>query len=82
MFGAIFRDVATAIGGLSHQGWGFVARSVTTHFLPFLCWAARLVEYAIATACLSGLPALTSVATFFLKAFSDLDLTRGIITPF
>jgi hypothetical protein len=43
--------------------------------------AARLVLYAIATACLTGFPAFTSVAMFFLKAFSDFDLIKGMIFP-
>jgi hypothetical protein len=44
---------------------------------PFLA-AARFTEYAIATACLTGLPALTSALMFLRMAFLDDDLTNGI----
>jgi hypothetical protein len=40
--------------------------------------AARFVEYAMATACFGGLPALISAATFLRKAFLLVDLTNGI----
>ena len=43
--------------------------------------AARLVAYAIATACLTGLPLLTSVRMFCLKAFSDFDFISGMLLP-
>jgi hypothetical protein len=40
--------------------------------------ASRCTEYAIAAACLGGLPALISVAIFFDKASLDFDLIKGI----
>jgi len=40
-----------------------------THFFA----AARLVAYAIATACLTGLPAFTSVLMFSLNALGEAD---------
>jgi len=43
--------------------------------------AARLVAYAVATACFTGLPLLTSARMFCLNAFSDFDLTSGILLP-
>jgi hypothetical protein len=43
--------------------------------------AARLVAYAMATACFTGLPLLTSARMFCLNAFSDFDLTSGILLP-
>jgi hypothetical protein len=46
--------------------------------LPF-AGAARLTAYAIATACLTGLPDFTSALTFSRNAFSDFYLTNGII---
>jgi hypothetical protein len=45
--------------------------------LPFL-EAARLTEYAIATACFCGLPAFISALMFLRMAFLDDDLTNGI----
>jgi hypothetical protein len=51
------------------------------HFLLFGAGAARLTEYAIATACLTGLPLLTSAATFLRNAAGDFDLTSGILRP-
>ena len=42
--------------------------------------AARFSLYAIATACLTGLPAFTSALMLCLKAFSDLDLIKGIFS--
>ena len=46
------------------------------HYLRFrfLLPAARFSEYAIATACFTGFPALTSARTFERKA--DLDVLR------
>jgi hypothetical protein len=40
--------------------------------------AARLTEYAMATACLTGFPAFTSVRMFLLNAGFDVDLVNGI----
>jgi len=52
------------------------------HFLPFgVGLAARFSEYAIATACLIGFPALTSAFTLARKAAKDLDFTSGILLP-
>jgi hypothetical protein len=42
--------------------------------------AARLVAYAIATACLTGLPALTSARTLERKASLLVDFLSGMIT--
>ena len=47
--------------------------------MPALGVAARLVAYAIATACLTGLPAATSALMFLRKASLLADLTRGIV---
>jgi hypothetical protein len=46
--------------------------SVESGFTHFFA-AARLVAYAIATACLTGLPAFTSVFTFSLNALGEAD---------
>ena len=40
--------------------------------------AARFTEYAMATACFTGLPALTSARTLLLKAFSLVDFFNGM----
>jgi len=47
--------------------------------MPPLAAAARLVAYAMATACLTGLPAATSALMFLRKASLLEDLTRGIV---
>jgi hypothetical protein len=54
------------------------------HFLLFGAgfWASRLTEYAMATACLTGLPDATSAFTFARNAFLLGDLTSGITSPF
>jgi len=50
------------------------------HFIfPFLLAAALLVEYAIATACLGGLPAAISFLTFSVNAFLLVDFFNGIM---
>jgi len=41
--------------------------------------ASRFSEYAIATACFTGLPAATSVLMFFLNASGLVDLISGMI---
>ena len=46
------------------------------YFLPFADF--RFTLYAIATACLTGLPAFTSAPTFFRNADLLDDFTRGI----
>ena len=53
------------------------------HFLLFGAgfWASRLTEYAMATACLTGLPDATSAFTFARNAFLLGDLTSGIYAP-
>lgn len=51
------------------------------HYLcPILCGLPdlRLTEYAMATACFTGLPALTSALMLALKAFCDLPLVNGM----
>jgi hypothetical protein len=42
--------------------------------------AARLVAYAMATACLTGLPALTSARTLARNASLLVDFFNGMIT--
>ena len=59
------------------------ARVVVRHYLLFfLPAAARFTEYAIATACFTGLPAATSALMLLRKALEDFDLTSGIIYLF
>jgi hypothetical protein len=41
--------------------------------------AARLVAYAIATACFGGLPAAISFLTFLVNAGLLVDLINGIV---
>jgi hypothetical protein len=41
--------------------------------------AAFCTEYAMATACLGGLPCLISVLMFWTNAFSDADCFSGIV---
>jgi hypothetical protein len=57
--------------------------SLESHFLLFGAgfWASRLTEYAMATACFTGFPALTSAFTFARNAFLLGDLTSGIYAP-
>ena len=55
---------------------------VQTCALPIFFAASRLVAYAIATACLTGLPAATSALTFLLNAPLLVDLISGIIRLF
>jgi hypothetical protein len=43
--------------------------------------AARLVAYAMATACLTGLPAFTSARTLERKASLLVDFFNGMIIP-
>ena len=68
-----------------------VLQGLEAHFLVFIVGflaevplldAARLTEYAIATACFTGLPADTSALTFLRNASGDFDLTSGITWPF
>jgi hypothetical protein len=64
-----------------------VLQGLEAHFLVFIVGfleglplpaAARLTEYAIATACFTGLPADTSALTFLRNASFEGDLTSGI----
>jgi len=49
------------------------------YFLPFgFEPAARLVAYAIATACLGGFPAAISFLTFLVNAGLEADLISGM----
>jgi len=52
--------------------------NLNIYFFSFFFCASRFSEYAIATACFTGLPALTSVAMFFLNASGLVDLINGI----
>jgi hypothetical protein len=47
------------------------------HFFFFS--ASRLTEYAMATACFTGLPALISALTFSLNAGLDADFFSGML---
>jgi hypothetical protein len=60
---------------------GSYAGVISHYFLLLGGGALRLTEYAIATACFTGLPAATSAFTFLRKASGDFDLTKGITYP-
>jgi len=57
-----------------------VLHCVNCHFfLDVDLAASRLTLYAMATACLTGLPALTSAFTLSLKALGLVDFFKGMI---
>jgi len=55
--------------------------SVKPWFAAHFFAAARLVAYAIATACLTGLPAFTSVLMFSLNALGEADFLSMTYAP-
>jgi hypothetical protein len=67
--------LTAAVGYRTSGGYA----GVIHYFLPLGGGALRLTEYAIATACFTGLPAATSAFTFLRKASGVLDLTSGMI---
>jgi len=76
--------VATGVRGIA-TAVSYVAYFVNTcrishcgYFLPFLA-DSRFTLYAIATACLTGLPAFTSALMFLRNAEPLGDLTNGTL---
>jgi hypothetical protein len=72
---------AFLLAAVGYCACGGYAGVISHYFLLLGGGALRLTEYAIATACFTGLPAATSAFTFLRKASGDFDLTKGIIYP-
>ena len=81
---ALFSVLALIAAYIRDVGCPSHACLIVSHYFFFIggLAAARLVAYAMATACFTGFPERTSVEMFLRKAALLGDLTRGITTSF